>query len=302
MPGGDTQTLNLRGGISGQVAGILSDFPTGGYRLQPNHRVWLDMHIVSILRRGGSLSVQGWASPLGSEEANQTLSRQRANAVVAYLRQQVQGQFRHLSVTGTGESFARETGAREGSNAAFYRGALVSAWPRPNPPPVPDPPRPAPVMTPRIVFRSWREVDVPPASSSDPLRPGEDDPFVQFGNWAIGQIASHAQGRQDDPPGREMTRARRQRSVNRTHRVTRIEVSEVTTFQSSLVRGMMRDTVSEVTYHWGPSTPQVEVTVTSRITGSGAGAASRAPRTRTRRIPRAQAEASSFFNPDLLSR
>lgn len=295
MPGGHAETLRVEGGVPGQVTGVLSDFNTGGHNLLPPHTQWLDHHVVPIIDSGGSLSVQGWASPMGSEEDNLALSRRRAASVVAHVRGGTTREFRYLSETGTGEEFARAMGVPDGANPAFFRAVLVTAWPRPTPPPITRLRAPAPVPVPRTVFRRWREVDVPQLQTDD---------VVEAANYWIGQAVSRLEGRQDDPPGQEQRHRRRQQLLSPALRVNRMEIRQTVRFQTGPT-GNMQEVVTEVTYHYGPPAPQVHVTTRRTVDLSGIlGMGSRPPQIRTndRSVPRAQADRSSFYNPMLIRR
>lgn len=297
MSGGNAESLPVAGGVEDQVIGILSDFDTGSAALQPPHTRWLDTNVIPIIRGGGSLTVEGWASPLGSDATNTALSRQRAAAVVAYVRREAERTFEFLESTGTGEDRARDQHVREGSNPGFFRAALVSAWPRRNPPPVPPPtPRPV-VLANRIVFRQWADIQTDPRQSSRPDMPGEDDAWVQAANYWIGRLYAWASGQLDDPPGRERREARRTQQVNQAYRVNTIEIRQTITFQRDALGGRMEVTDTDVDYRWGPPNPNVNISTREVISGVDV---RRRERTQTRQVPRTLADQSSFFNPSLL--
>ncbi|MCA9136307.1 MAG: OmpA family protein [Planctomycetales bacterium] len=297
MSGGNAESLPVVGGVEGQVIGILSDFDTGSATLKPPHTRWLDTNVVPIIRGGGSMTVEGWASPLGSDATNTALSRQRASAVVAYVRREAGRTFEFLEATGTGEDRARDQHVREGSNPGFYRAALVTAWPLRHPPPVPPPtPRPV-VLASRIIFRQWADIQTEPIQSTRPGIPGEDDPWVQAANYWIGRLYAWASGQLDDPPGRERRNARRTQQINQAYRVNTIEIRQTTQFRRDVLGGRIEATETDVDYRWGPPNPNVIVNTREIIDGVDV---RRLERTRSRQVARAVADQSSFFNPSLL--
>jgi hypothetical protein len=282
------ETLPHRGGAEGQVVGLLTGFATGSHRLEASHMSWLDAHVVPLIRDGGSMTVEGWASPLGSEESNRQLAERRAREVVRYVRERAGRDFLSVQAVGAGEIPAREYGhLGERSNEAFYRAAVVSAWPSRTPPPLN---RPAAQLVQRVVSRRFVSADVPAAVQDD---------VAEFISFLVDQLYTRLTGRSDDPEGRERRDSRRFQLTNAQHRVNRIDIHSTVTFRN-VATGLMTDTVTDVSYHWGPPAANVTVNEETTVDAIRIGMRRQPDTHRVRTVPRAEANRSSFYNPVLL--
>src|SRR5262249_26565340 len=146
------------------ICGRIDNFPTCGVQLEHGARTLLRTrtNIVPILRAGGSLSLTGLASRQGDPQRNLDLSRQRVDAVLAFLRAEAGSGFRVQSNVAQGEQAAALAGVRDGNNDEQWRSVTFSAWNRPAPPPPPPPPAPPPPVCgqPTGTYQDLERMDV----------------------------------------------------------------------------------------------------------------------------------------------
>lgn len=155
-----------------------------------------------------------------------------------------------------------------------------SPAPRPQPPPTVR----------RLVYREFVDLQrVHEQVQTDPLRPTEDDPWVQLG----GMLLQYLLGDDHESPvtGRERRRDRGFRQIPRTHRVNSIDIQVIYEETPPHLRPVAwhRSWEYQVTYHYG--IPQNRIRVTIRNP-------SRDPEVRTRWVNRSDVLDNPFYNPE----
>src|SRR5262245_41560671 len=108
------------------ICGRIYNFPTCGVGLELGLRQFLrtKTNIVPILRAGGSLRLTGLASRQGDPQRNLNFSRQRADAVLAFLRAEAGSGFRVESNVAQGEQAAALAGVRDGNDDEQWRSVI----------------------------------------------------------------------------------------------------------------------------------------------------------------------------------
>jgi hypothetical protein len=149
----------------GRVEGRLYDFGVDSATVLLMHSLWLNDHVVPVLKAGGSVAITGLTSRSGSTAHNLKLSERRAKAVLDLLRFKVRRPvsyrmdpgYREVHAIGVGEAHARRDGQDDRTEDGFYRAVLVTVWHNPNPPPPPEPkamPAASPLVK-RVTSRMW---------------------------------------------------------------------------------------------------------------------------------------------------
>lgn len=110
-----------------RVRARLVNFPTGVRYPQQQHKDWMRRNVVSALRRPETeLFLEGVASRLGSSGRNLTLSRNRALAVLAFLREETgRSALDFRPVQAYGEHRSAIAGVRDGDDDAYYRAVVL---------------------------------------------------------------------------------------------------------------------------------------------------------------------------------
>jgi hypothetical protein len=140
----------LQYGSGAFIIGQLYNFGVGDSKLKAEHSAWLLSAVAPKLWAGGSLIIVGLTSRTGSDKFNNTLSENRARAVIDFLRKQVPNNFNVAIELAVGERAAAFAGVPDGREDKHWRSVIISAWdkPTPPPPPPPPPPQPAPPVSP----------------------------------------------------------------------------------------------------------------------------------------------------------
>jgi hypothetical protein len=152
-----------------QPSARLCNFATGKAVPLPTHKAWLKSNIVPILRRNAQCVVEiiGMASRLGSATRNDRLAQDRADAVKAFIQDEVQQSLQNVQTASQGE---RASGGGPNDDDGYYRAVLVHL--RLGPVPPPEPPshesvRQAIIKAHNIIERStWGAL--PPKKALDP--------------------------------------------------------------------------------------------------------------------------------------
>jgi hypothetical protein len=136
--------------LSRVFSGVCYAFDTDHWLPSGEHESKLRQYVLPILRPGGAgVTLQGRATPLwrgrvGERKPyNLQLSQRRVNAVYDLLDQMCNVPFACRKYAVGMEPALRE-GEPLGSDDAWYRAVVVTAWPRPQPPPPPPLPDPPP--------------------------------------------------------------------------------------------------------------------------------------------------------------
>ena len=169
---------------------------------------------------------------------------------------------------------------------------------------------PLPVLKGRIMHRLWEEVNETGGKEShDPIRPGEDDPWVQFISDRILEYRRKIMNRLDDPPGEEIVLDRKREKIKPSSRVNSIDIHQYITFQwKKQTIGVMQDKiVTEVYYRWADPNPTVVVnsrtTVRNKWVEGSKGRHIRRKYTEpkvVKKFRRKEVDSRPFFNPILL--
>ncbi|MEJ1160340.1 OmpA family protein [Prosthecomicrobium sp. N25] len=131
------------------------NFSTGGSTLRPAHQDWLNRNVVPILRGQGGYIVEigGLASRLGAAALNERLGQARADAVKAFLEQQVQMTLPNVLTASYGENVS---GGAVDDNDGFWRAVLIKLHQGvvvlPDPPPQIRRPPSMPAPLPKMYF------------------------------------------------------------------------------------------------------------------------------------------------------
>lgn len=104
---------------------MLFNFDIDGDTLKEEHKTFLRMEAVVILRAGGSLRVIGLTDRKGSAAHNLALSARRVEKTVAFLRAEVPTGVNLLQTTGFGEEVAAREGEIDGTLDERFRAVLV---------------------------------------------------------------------------------------------------------------------------------------------------------------------------------
>ena len=230
---GRAVTIGIRRGNRGGC-GMIYNFDINGAELKPKHRSWLDLNVVPVLQRGGSISIEGIADRMGTDEHNMRLARLRANATLNYLRFRSPGRLRSRSYNWTGELRAREAGVLDDTYDEYYRAVRICWSPSSVPPPRPPEPDIGRVRNiERIVRRefSWNEFDsdfVRP-STSRRLPGGGWRRVLAEGAFRIAElIGEKGIAPRHMPEGREVSGGRRLRSYPADCVVSRVIITQTT--------------------------------------------------------------------------
>ena len=216
--------------------GRLHHFGIASAALAPDHRDWLTRKVVPLLKRGGSVTIAGYASRSGSRSANKRLSKQRADAVRTYLEKQAQGCFKFLFAEGEkeGESAAKAAGQVDGTEDGNFRAVIVIAHV------YPEPPKPTQVKPPCLVKRIVKQ-KIRFSAAKGPRDLGD--------RWARAAELINDVSR---PENRVLSVEQKHIPVN--HAVNRI----IITLETKRY-GVVKSTMYVVKFEWGPPKPEVEV-------------------------------------------
>lgn len=136
------------------VWGWLFDFHVDGHTLKPDHKIWIDRHVVSRLKaQSGNVSWKLWvvgsASRTASFEYNLSLGDKRAKAVQSYIAPKIAGSksAAAMKLDSWSETPAMVRGRADEVENAFDRAVLIvmqQVTPQIKPPPPPPVPTPTP--------------------------------------------------------------------------------------------------------------------------------------------------------------
>ena len=250
--------------------GRLSNFDVGQAIVKRGHADGLEEEVVGILQNGGSVRLIGLASPTGNpgfrrRDGNLTLSRDRANAVLAHLRSVVQSDFRVTLNTWQGEQAALAAGVpvarRDGPEHENWRSVMFSAWSRPTPPPPPPARRGAHQgqRVRRYVERYWSELGRP----SNLWRPSTTGSDIGRDAWRslIDMVVDWLSSRPDT--SREVQEFAENDRVNRVVISVREWISVHGAF--GIPTAELNGKSTTVQYEWGPPRQNVEIQYSYRF-------------------------------------
>jgi hypothetical protein len=150
---GPGKVVNSGGAPAGGVRASLTNFDIDGDALKAEHKTFLDVRVVPILRTADSICIlRGEASHTGSDAHNLDLSRRRAQNVLGFLASRgvppvrVRLQFVGESLAG---SFQGESADARAVSVLVARTAII---PAPTPAPTPTP-APAPKVATKFKIR-----------------------------------------------------------------------------------------------------------------------------------------------------
>ncbi len=265
----------------------LYNFDIDGAALKPQHRQWLNSHVVPMLNAGGSISLYGATSRSASGEHNTELSRQRVNSVLVHLNNSAQGTFGLRRAEAEGEARAEARGQADGSEDEWDRAVVLLASRQPAPQPIPTVPQRRPRQRPQVsrcVERQFTKVTHESESPGD--APGLGDTAVNLlFDWLLRRIA--------DPNLHESERERQFRDTPDNWAVNRVNVIKIVR-RVNHPRGAVQIESIRMFYEWGR--PQMHVMIHTstmyRLTGS-----SIPPRQKIEFVTRREADESPFLNP-----
>jgi hypothetical protein len=193
----NTTVMSYQSEPGASVLGRLVRFGVGSDKLLLEHAFWLQNVVVPVLQAQGSVAIIGLTSRTGSEKFNLDLSKRRAQAVRAALRQMVGGPFPCSVDTRSdakwfGEGSAQLAGHKDGSEDPYYRAVIVAAAYTPTPPPPPKLPlKPAAPAIKRVATRKWHKFETRAHGE-----PGETG--MEIGNLVNDIVAGVRKGGSDD--------------------------------------------------------------------------------------------------------
>jgi hypothetical protein len=122
--------------LSGFDGFLIFNFDIDGDKLKSEHHTFLRRNVVSELKAGASIAIQGITDTTGSDEHNIALSDRRVANVLEFLRKESPNNFTLIGSAGHGEALARGAGIKNNTNDETFRGVIIQiqkASPKPTP-------------------------------------------------------------------------------------------------------------------------------------------------------------------------
>jgi hypothetical protein len=267
--------------------GRIYNFNIDDGALKPEHRTWLNTHVVPMLEGGGAISLYGATSRTASNAHNRTLSESRVSAVLSHLNGMVQGNFATRRVVAEGEMRAMARGQPDETEDEWDRAVIILVTRQPTPPPMPTTPQPRVDRRPRVLRCVHREFS---KISHEHDEPGSAD---TGGQAVVNILMDILQRRISDPNLNEIDRARRFGDMPHDWAVNRVNVIK-SVRQQHHARGTVTIERIEMNYEWGRPVIHVMLHVATMVFISGT---PMTPRHKVESFPRRQANCSPYLNP-----
>ncbi len=135
------------------VAAYLYDFDIDGYDLKKNHKDWLDLSVVSHVKKSPVVwqaFLDGTASYTGEFKHNVALSAQRVEQVKNYLEAKFAGQSFDIQTSAFGYTSAMASGKKYGKEDERDRAVVVVVQEKSKPKPPPPPPPQIAIPLPKL--------------------------------------------------------------------------------------------------------------------------------------------------------